>query len=45
MNLYHQEYDTLEDPRIASYADTTYYERYVEEPDEDDEPWAVYDPD
>lgn len=44
MNLYPGNDKSLEDPRIASYADVTYYERYAEG-EEDDGPWAVYDPD
>lgn len=34
----------LEDPFLASYADMSYRERYCEVED-DDVPWAVYDPD
>lgn len=46
MNLYPRDDKSLEDPFLASYADITYQERYAPEEDEDDnEPWAVYDPD
>ena len=44
MDLYQFNDKSLEDPFLASYADVTYYERYGEEEEEPEEPWAVYDP-
>lgn len=38
--MYNDRY--LEDPWISSYPDSSYRERY--EGEEDDEPYAVYDP-
>lgn len=45
MNLYPCNDRDLEDPFLASYTDITYRERYAPIEDENnEEPWAVYDP-
>ena len=32
-----------EDPFLSAYAEETYLERY-EQPEKEEEPWAIYDP-
>lgn len=45
MSYYSPSDASLEDPFLRLYEDITYRERYCEMEDDDDLPWAVYDPD